>query len=261
MLLRDWTSALSHAQRVISVKFGAWEKLPLLLGGLGHHNPHTAQAIANKCLELAATQPDGMAHPLARLVLQDEEGSLLEEVQAFASGTAQMADLPRLHVVASRLSFVPVVERSIEGRHRSAKQELLLARNLRAPGLSFRLRRQELEALLSRGDMQMEVLSECAQQVAKGTRSAAAVRHALHWHTRPVQQQDLTLKMMKQAVYRCDLASQFSKKATVSKTAWPKRRRLNDDGPVGASVLRASRRSHPQCALHVADVRRSLPNT
>ena len=170
-----------------------WDRLPLIIAGLGHHDARVVRDIASKCIALATSQKDGLSHPLAKLLLDAESStSLLPQMQLLATG-ADIETLPALHCIATRMAFIPVVERSIEGRHKCSKTELLMARRIGVPALSFRLRQKEVGNLLLQGSMQMRDLSQYSTAIAKD-KTGDTIKEMLAWRTRPADQQMLTTR-------------------------------------------------------------------
>ena len=137
-LLHDWHAASSLGKRLVATKFGVWEQLPLLLAGLGHHSEPIARRVGQKCL-----LEEKLDHPLSQLVLAPHS-QIRKQLESFATGQAKLSDLHLLKLIADRLSFLPVCERSIEGRHRIAKSLMTSAPNINASTVSLRLREHEL---------------------------------------------------------------------------------------------------------------------
>ena len=207
VLLEDWQAACSLAKRLVVTKLGAWEQLPLLMAGLGHHVPATAKLVAQRCLQLSETSD----HPLSDLVL-GRDSPIRPQVERFASGAATMQELPLLKLVADRLAFMPVTERSIEGRHRITKALMLSAPNLRASTLSLRLRERETTQGLEAGEMNIDSLGDWTRLAYNPTK----LMDLLDLHCRPgLLIHATSAKILGDAIYRVDLDTQYGSKAAV----------------------------------------------
>ena len=114
LALTDFELAKAYFLLGVRLKFDVWRRLPLCLAALAHHLPEKRQAAAVHALQefdgsLAAGFDSSMHHPLALQYLA--AGSELRPlVEQCAAGHGVAAPL---HFAASKLKFIPVVERTL----------------------------------------------------------------------------------------------------------------------------------------------------
>ena len=129
----------------LEIKFGIYDRLPLLLLGIAHTDEVQAREIAAACLttfDKDIADMDSNMHPLCLHMMRHGSG-LRPELEAFAMGT-ESSDLPALQAQMYKLRTIGVVERSIEGKHALMKSKLLAASKPSSPLISFSLRCNEI---------------------------------------------------------------------------------------------------------------------
>ena len=163
-VLQDWQVGSDRLSHIMRTKLGFWRELPHALVGLGYWDAREVRSITQRSLELWSRVRDvSLQHPLSILVLS--EGSLLRvQLTLVASGTP-IAKCPHLHKLAARLKFIPITERTIEGRHRITHQSYLHAPHAHVANLSNRSRAPELKALLESGAMNIFQLANLCDKV------------------------------------------------------------------------------------------------
>lgn len=123
ILLRDFEFAKTHLHFVLVAKFDFWQKIPWRLCGISHHWPSVGRHIAKECIAEfdESMRKVGMLeehhHPTSRHFLA-QDAPLRQDIEAFAAG-ASMSE--PLQFAASKLKFIPVVERVAEALHRDVK--------------------------------------------------------------------------------------------------------------------------------------------
>ena len=212
-LLRDWSSAVAHCQHLLLSKLGFWTRLPHVLCGLAHHDDALARRAARQCIALSSTQDGALHHPLSALAV-GPESPLRRQIVEYGEGKGELADYPQLLLLATRLKFVPVTERSIEGRHRITKLTVQSAPNVSPGTISLRGRQHELEQKLLSKELPVDTFGELTGKARHCKHLVDMVRMRHHAHAL-VDPKHLR-KKIGLAVYRCDLETQFLQRQALS---------------------------------------------
>ena len=250
VIIQDWYAGTARTVHVLASKLGFWTRLPYLLCGLCHHKEHVVQRTAQQAIALFDQAPD--THALSLLVCSHYSifrGQL--ELVAAEGGAVLMSDprcRPLFHFVC-RLRFVPIVERTIEGRHRTVHQEILRAPNAGPALISLASRRLEMQHLMDRDILDLRTLAGICSGLRSPQCIADSLRLALHpqlacrkieWHDHG---------RVAAVVYRCDIRTQQEKRI------------LGDDGD-GATgkkqKQKKARRPEPKDAICMEVVGRTL---
>ena len=123
ILLMDFEFAKTHLHFVLVAKFDFWQKIPWRLCGISHHWPSVGRHIAKECIAEfdESMRKVGMLeehhHPTSRHFLA-QDAPLRQDIEAFAAGGSMSEPL---QFAASKLKFIPVVERVAEALHRDVK--------------------------------------------------------------------------------------------------------------------------------------------
>ena len=124
---------------MLHLKLGAWQGLPYIFLGVGHHCEKTARELAalglkqyeDSCLprdeelENSTSEAAGVHHPLT-LELCCQDKPLRGCLDAFIAGVS-LHDLPLLLQFAAKARFTPVTERWVESLHASTHTNLRAA--------------------------------------------------------------------------------------------------------------------------------------
>ena len=210
----DYHAGIQHLSFMLQVKFSYWGDLPYALCGVAHASSHTARSAAHSCLakfEDAVARRGGDTSGMHCLTAQWlSPGRLRDQLVLFAQGVSR--DDPRLATLrhhCARLMFIPIIERSVEGRHSEVKRATLHARHHSGAYISCRLR---LKELLAHADKRPEVLEEIAQQL-DSCRLARWVLHHIGLSAHPALAHiagETPDALADKVVYRLDAATQFA---------------------------------------------------
>ena len=138
-VLDDFRLAREHIAMMLHLKLGAWQGLPYIFLGVGHHCEKTARELAalglkqyeDSCLpqdeelENSTSEAAGVHHPLT-LELCCQDKPLRGCLDAFIAGVS-LHDLPLLLEFAAKARFTPVTERWVESLHASTHRSLRAA--------------------------------------------------------------------------------------------------------------------------------------
>lgn len=114
ILWHEVSKARSAIMDELTNKLAYWKAFPWRLAALAHHNEATARLHAGMMLG----EWDGLDHCEAKhhpLTVSVLSSGVRQEIESFRDGARREA-LPELMLLCSRLRFVPVSERPIEGR-------------------------------------------------------------------------------------------------------------------------------------------------
>ncbi|CAE7195772.1 unnamed protein product [Symbiodinium natans] len=129
-ILADFEAGRQHLLFAFIMQTACWSHLPHRLCGIGHSNADVARTQAAACLRLWATYSDAersAAHPMTKAVLS--RGTLLAgQLRQFVQGV-NLSNLEALKKFAARMRFIPLCEKSIEGRHAFTHKVLKKASN------------------------------------------------------------------------------------------------------------------------------------
>ena len=118
LVWQDFESSRSFLQMGLQIKFDFWGKVPWKLAALSHPDQDVARQAAQEMLQLSdglgAAADSALLHHPVTVDFLGADSQLRPLVQAFADGGPMAATL---HEEASKLAFIPVVERSIEAKH------------------------------------------------------------------------------------------------------------------------------------------------
>ena len=214
LVLQDFDAGKNYIQLGLQVKLDFWTKFPWRLAALGHRDTDVARAAAVDMLEksiglgLGVPDPDLVHHPTTVKFLAPAS-PLRPLLEAFAEGQP-MSDA--LRIEAAKLSFMPVVERSIESKHS------LISRRVQKQWRSGRI----VSLTLRVPDIKAEVAADASflQDLTKAfalTRDPVGAAKQLGIHEHPELMKacfDNTHKasrvgIVNRIVYRCDLESKF----------------------------------------------------
>ena len=214
LVLHDFDAGRNYIQLGLQVKLDFWNKLPWRLAALGHNDTQVARTAAHEILEtcegLGVADPFLVHHPTTLKFLHPTN-PLRQMVQAFAEGENMSSELQR---EASKLAFMPVVERSIESKHS------LISRRVQKHWRSGRI----VSLTLRVPDIKSEMLADASflQSITQAfslTRDPVKAAQQLGIHEHPALV-DACFKGMHKArrtgilnriVYRCDLESKFER--------------------------------------------------
>ena len=146
---RDYLEGMRHLAFMMKLKFSSWEELPYALCGVAHYEESKARSAAQACLakfeDVIAKRSGDSSGMHALTIAWLSQGTLRDALVLFAQGVSR--NDPRLAWLKynfTRLMFVPILERSVEGRHAVVKKATLHARSLNGSYVSCRLRVKEL---------------------------------------------------------------------------------------------------------------------
>ena len=230
ILREDMERARSHLELGMQIKLDFWERLPWKLIAMAHWDCAIARQNAQSCLDmyndLSDVDPEYVHHPLTISFLH-EPGSLRRHVMDFVAGEP-MSDELRTEV--DKLTFIPVVERSIEAKHSIIKcrtaNRLRSGRNvslaLRVPDIREDFRRDAgcMERLV---DAFREVRSPSAAAQILGIAGHPDIVVALRLKKKPA----FLTAALNRIFYRADFESKFADHSVIrSKHFKEEKRRL-----------------------------------
>ena len=126
----------------LTEKLAFWECLPHALAAMSLEDDDAARASAGRCLRLFDNRGVFQPHALSVSFLSTES-PLRNEVEQFAAGE-DLTNLPALESEIAKLALIPVVERSVEGGHATAKQDLRLNDHPSSAAFSLSIRMKEI---------------------------------------------------------------------------------------------------------------------
>ena len=147
-IIRDFHNGCAQITFYFVFKLGFWSELPYSLAVLAHPREATARDGALRCLrmwERLSDRQKARAHALTRRFAI----YLRAQLDIFVGGAARTD--PRLFdlfMEISKLAFIPIVERLIEGRHSQVKHAILKARHHSGALVSLTLRYPNLRRYL-----------------------------------------------------------------------------------------------------------------
>ncbi len=219
-LAADFAQGKAHLLTVLGAKLEAWGQLPLALCGLAHHLPAKREEAAKKVLDLFARSPVELrdTHHPRTLEFLGARG-WRSEVEAIAEGRP-LSSMPfQMQVDVAKLKFIPIVERSMEAKHKDVKRVLQTLTRHDAPRVSMAIRSRELQVALGnptslnamvshlasvRGPRAaLETLGLMGHPLARWLSEAEAAGHWTHHQARGRWSRAARL------IYRCDIESQF----------------------------------------------------
>ena len=211
-VLSDFEAGRLYIQLGLQVKFDFWTKCPWRLAALAHPHEELARASARDTLEtvsfLDVADPDLVHHPVTLRFLHPD-GPLRCMVEAFASGD-HMTDA--LCSEVAKLSFMPVVERSIEAKHSLISRRV--QKNWRSGRIvSLTLRVPDIKAAIA---ADANFLQELTDAFAL-TRDPVKASHQLGIQEHPAlvqacfdsKHKNQRTGILNRIVYRCDLESKY----------------------------------------------------
>ena len=220
-LFNEYVAGLQHLSFMLQLKFAHWTCLPYSLLGLAHPNESQARAAARRILAEWENMPDDAkqgAHVLCKSFLS-ESGRIRSSILCFVQGASinDVRCLPWCSQIA-RLAFLPLLERSIEGRHAVVKRATDRAAHHSGAYVSSALR---LPALLKQVQKQPEILLQLANSFSKVRLPFFVLTHlGLQKSPAVLKLQDLPDDQRKNAMrsfgfadrvmFRLDAASQYT---------------------------------------------------
>ena len=180
-ILADFEAAQQHLLFAFIMQTACWDHLPHKLCGIGHSDPDVARAQAAVCLRLWAgfsEEQQAAAHPATKKVLL--RGNELErQLRLFVQGVA-LEDLQLLAEFAARVRFIPLCEKSIEGRHAFTHKVLKKASNA-GPVFISMAERMPLLIEWSKNDPELfNFLAQAAEQVFHPLKAVVSLGFASH---------------------------------------------------------------------------------
>ena len=115
VVLDDWSRARGYIELMLQLKLSYAQQLPFVLSAVGHSNVVKARKGIAKAMKLYDSCPDAAHHALSHLVLAPCT-AMRVQVDAFMTGCS-LQELPLLRMLATRMLFIPCVERLVEGLH------------------------------------------------------------------------------------------------------------------------------------------------
>ena len=220
-LFNEYVAGLQHLSFMLQLKFAHWTCLPYSLLGLAHPNESQARAAARRILAEWENMPDDAkqgAHVLCKSFLS-ESGRIRSSILCFVQGASRndVRCLPWCSQIA-RLAFLPLLERSIEGRRAVVKRATDRAAHHSGAYVSSALR---LPALLKQVQKQPEILLQLANSFSKVRLPFFVLTHlGLQKSPAVLKLQDLPDEQRKNAMrsfgfadrvmFRLDAASQYT---------------------------------------------------
>ena len=125
IVLGDFTQARNSLLCTLQMKLSSWTQLPAVLSAIGHHNVHTARQGMRRAMSLWDSTEHCAHHSLSRLALQQGTGQR-HDIENFVQG-ASLWQCNFCAQLASRLKFIVIVERGVEGQHARAHRATLAA--------------------------------------------------------------------------------------------------------------------------------------
>ena len=126
-MLRDFGKGRSHIVTWINAKLRFWNQLPYILCGLAHPVAETARAAGSRALALFLSSPTHARHHRITQIFLDEGGVLREHLLAFIRGQPLHELHQDFQMWLARFSQVYVVERLLEGVHKTMWQNSRMA--------------------------------------------------------------------------------------------------------------------------------------
>ncbi|CAE7037690.1 unnamed protein product [Symbiodinium sp. CCMP2456] len=215
VLWQDFESSRSFLQMGLQIKFDFWGKVPWKLAALSHPDQDVARQAAGEMLQLSdgldAAADSALLHHPVTVDFLGAASQLRPLVQAFADGGHMAATL---HKEASKLAFIPVVERSIEAKHSLISRRV--QKNWRSGRIvSLTLRVPDIKAEVAADAEFLNRLTE-AFGLVRDPRKAA---HQLGIQDHPSlldasfakMHRNKIVGLVNKIVYRSDLESKFEK--------------------------------------------------
>ena len=126
VIIDDFDTARQHLAFILRLKLSSWQRLPLAMVGMAHHEPELARAQMQRCLDMFDSKEAGYIHPLCEEVLA--VGSRIrEQIEAVLLLGAELYHQEDLCKHLARWATIVVTERFIEGRHAAMKKTLRAA--------------------------------------------------------------------------------------------------------------------------------------
>ena len=211
---RDYLEGMRHLAFMMKLKFSFWEELPYALCGVAHYEESKARSAAQACLakfeDVIAKRSGDSSGMHALTIAWLSQGTLRDALVLFAQGVSRNdLRLAWLKYNCARLLFVPILERSVEGRHAVVKKATLHARNHNGSYVSCRLRVKEL---LDHGHRTPVALQEIAAFLGQVRIAKWLMRHVgLAGHPAATRVEgDVSDSLADKIVYRLDAATQFA---------------------------------------------------
>ena len=136
LVLQDFARAKRHILFNLELKLGFWRTLPWALFAIAHGDADVARQCAQRALQMYAASLDANHHWVSTLLCHPG-GEGHAEMVRFASGAANLVDLPVVGRMAARFRFAPCVERWVEGRHAQALAHLRATRHASVVHIAF----------------------------------------------------------------------------------------------------------------------------
>ncbi|CAK9101085.1 unnamed protein product, partial [Durusdinium trenchii] len=212
-VVNDFTLGVDYIRMTLDVKLGHWATLPWLLAALSLPEPSVQhKAIAQRAIEEFDKLPAiPIHHHQLTWQILNPSSTLRSQLEAVAQG-ALLASLPGLASEVARLSFVPVVERIVEGAH-SLVHRHTGYRKISGAYVSCSHRLPEMEAILDTDDG-LENFCAAFEQLRKPRQLAKKFRLQDHplWlelTSKPPKQQSGVQKLLKSIVYSTDAHTMY----------------------------------------------------
>lgn len=126
VIIDDFETGRQHLAFILRLKLSSWQRLPLAMVGMAHHEPELAKAQMQRCLDMFDSNEAGYLHPLCDEVLA--VGSRVrEQIEAVLLLGAEVYHQEDLCKHLARWATIVVTERFIEGRHAAMKKTLRAA--------------------------------------------------------------------------------------------------------------------------------------
>ena len=132
-LFMEYVAGFQHFSFMLQLKFANWTAMPHSFLALAHPSETTARAVCRRLLgewEFMSEQDKASAHPLCHAFMLDS--NVRDSLVRFGQGSPRDSDdCVQLRAVLGPIAFLPLLERSIEGRHAVVKRATETAPNHR----------------------------------------------------------------------------------------------------------------------------------
>ncbi|CAE7825327.1 unnamed protein product, partial [Symbiodinium sp. CCMP2592] len=219
-LFTEYVAGLQHFSFMLQLKFANWTAMPHSFLALAHPSETTARAACRRLLgewEFMSKPDKASAHPLCHAFMSDS--NVRDSLVRFGQGSPRDSDdCFQLRAVLGPIAFLPLLERSIEGRHAVVKRATETAPNHRGAYVANVLRSA---AIMDNAAQDPKTLVELAEHFDRlrlpvfvlehlGLKSNASVTALDSLSKKQADKQLQSFGFVDRVMFRLDAATQFA---------------------------------------------------
>ena len=219
-LFLEYVAGLQHFSFMLQLKFASWAAMPHSFLALAHPSERTARVACRRLLgewEFLSEGDKQSAHPLCHAFMSDT--SVRDSLVRFGQGSGRDSDdCVQMRAVLGPIAFLPVLERSIEGRHAVVKRATERAPNHRGAYVANVLRSA---AIMDAAAKDPKMLVEMAEHFDRlrlpvfviqhlGLKSNASVVALGRLPQKQADKQLQSFGFLDRVMFRLDAATQFA---------------------------------------------------